>query len=91
MQDTGPIPELTLREFRQTVDRTQGDVAASVGMTQGRVSRLENGEDTLVSTLRRHVRALGGELRLLVEFPDRPAVTIVLPGAAPRNMAEAAD
>jgi transcriptional regulator with XRE-family HTH domain len=81
-RDPEQIREVTLREFREAIDRTQVDVASAVGMTQGRVSRLENGDDTLVSTLRRHIRALGGELRLLVEFPDRPSVAIVLPGVS---------
>ena len=72
------IREVTLRELRDAVKRTQVEVAASVGISQDRVSKLEHGDDALVSTLRRHVRALGGELRLLVEFPDRPSMSIDL-------------
>ncbi len=48
-----------------------------------RISKLERGDDALVSTLRRHVRALGGELRLMVEFPDRPPLAIDLNGGRP--------
>ena len=72
------IAEVTLREVREAVARTQVEVATAMGTTQDRVSKLERGEDALVSTLRRHVRALGGELRLVVDFPDRPSVTIDL-------------
>ena len=72
------INEVTLREVREAVARTQVEVAAAMGTTQDRVSKLERGEDALVSTLRRHVRALGGELRLVADFPDRPSVTIDL-------------
>jgi hypothetical protein len=74
------IEATTLRDIRTLVRRTQVEVAAAMETSQDRVSKLERGDDALVSTLRRHVRALGGELRLLVEFPDRPAMTIDLDG-----------
>lgn len=77
------IREITLREVREAVKRTQVEVAAAMGTTQDRVSKLEHGDDALVSTLRRHIRALGGELRLMVEFPDRPSMAIDLQGARP--------
>ena len=74
------IREVTLREVREAVKRTQVEVAADAGTTQDRVSKLERSDDVLVSTLRRHIRALGGELRLMVEFPDRPAMALELKG-----------
>jgi predicted XRE-type DNA-binding protein len=74
------IREATLRDVREAVRRTQVEVAAAMGVSQDRISKLEHGDDALVSTLRRHVRALGGELRLIVEFPDRPPMTIDLHG-----------
>lgn len=77
------IREVTLREVREAVKRTQVEVAAAMGVSQDRISKLEHGDDALVSTLRRHVRALGGELRLMVEFPDRPPMTIDLHGGKP--------
>jgi len=77
------IREVTLREVREAVKRTQVEVAAAMGTSQDRVSKLEHGDDALVSTLRRHIRALGGELRLMVEFPDRPSMAIDLHGDKP--------
>ena len=77
------IREVTLREVREAVKRTQVEVAAAMGASQDRVSKLEHSDDALVSTLRRHVRALGGELRLMVEFPDRPSMAIDLNGDKP--------
>jgi DNA-binding XRE family transcriptional regulator len=77
------IREVTLREVREAVKRTQVEVAAAAGTSQDRISKLERGDDALVSTLRRHVRALGGELRLMVEFPDRPSMAIDLHGDKP--------
>jgi DNA-binding transcriptional regulator YiaG len=77
------IREVTLREVREAVKRTQIEVAAAMGTSQDRISKLERGDDALVSTLRRHIRALGGELRLMVEFPDRPSMAIDLHGEKP--------
>jgi len=77
------IREVSLREVREAVRRTQVEVAAPMGTSQDRVSKLEHGADALVSTLRRHVRALRGELRLMVEFPDRPPMAIDLHGNRP--------
>jgi hypothetical protein len=77
------IREVTLREVREAVRRTQVEVAAVMGTSQDRISKLEHSDDALVSTLRRHIRALGGELRLMVEFPDRPPVAIDLHGDKP--------
>lgn len=54
-----------------------------MGTSQDRISKLEHGDDALVSTLHRHIRALGGELRLIVEFPDRPSMAIDLQGDKP--------
>jgi transcriptional regulator with XRE-family HTH domain len=55
------IREVTLKELRAAVKRTQVEVAAAMGTSQDRVSKLERGDDALVSTLGRHVRALGGK------------------------------
>ena len=77
------IAEVTLRDGREAVKRTQVDVAAVLGTSQDRVSKLETSQDALVSTLQRHVRALGGELKLMVEFPDRPPTSIALKGDRP--------
>lgn len=43
---------------------------------QDSVSRLEKRADLLLSTLRSYLKAMGGELKLVAEFPDRPAVII---------------
>lgn len=78
------IREVTLREVRAAVKQAQVEVAAAMDVTQDRVSKLEHGRDALVSTLRRHARALGGELKLTIEFPDRPPVVVDLDGRRPK-------
>jgi len=60
---------LPLAGVRSAVGKTQVDVATAAEMDQATVSRLEQRDDALVSTLRRYVRALGGELEVAVVFP----------------------
>lgn len=68
--------ELSLRDLRKAHELTQTSVAEALGMTQDGVSRIESRSDLLLSTLRSHVEAMGGQLRLVAEFPDRPAVQL---------------
>lgn len=65
------IDALTLRELRQTLDLTQQQVADKAEMTQSELSRLESRGDHRVSTLRRYIEALGGELEISVVVGKR--------------------
>ena len=75
--------EMTLRELRKARKLTQVRIAKALGITQDSVSRLEKRSDLLLSTLRKTVEAMGGNLSLVAEFPDRPPV--VLSGIAEDN------
>lgn len=66
--------ELSLRDLRRARAKTQTSVARTLGIKQEGVSRLEQRSDLLISTLRSYVEAMGGELLLIAEFPDRPPV-----------------
>jgi DNA-binding XRE family transcriptional regulator len=68
--------EMTLSELRRARKLTQVRMARTLGVTQDSVSRLEKRSDLLLSTLRKSVRALGGNLSLVVEFPDRAPVVL---------------
>lgn len=68
--------EMTLRELRRARKLTQVRMAKALGITQDGISRLENRSDLLLSTLRKAVRAMGGDLSLVAEFPDRPPVVL---------------
>ena len=46
------------------------------GITQDSVSRLEKRSDLLLSALRKTVEAMGGNLLLVAEFPDRAPVVL---------------
>jgi len=68
--------ELSLRDLRKALQLTQTDVAASLGKGQDEVSRIEQREDLLLSTLHGYVRSLGGELDLVCRFKGRKPVRI---------------
>jgi transcriptional regulator with XRE-family HTH domain len=68
--------EMTLRELRHARKLTQVKMAKKLGITQDSVSRLEKRSDLLLSTLRKTVEAMGGNLSLVAEFPDREPVIL---------------
>ena len=51
-------------------------MAQLLNIRQENVSRLEKRTDLLLSTLRIYVQAMEGELKLVVEFPDRQPVVL---------------
>lgn len=61
--------ELPLHQLRQALKLSQEQVAEELGVTQAAVSRLEHRPDLFVSTLRRFIEAMGGELELRARFP----------------------
>lgn len=73
----------TLKDLRRAVERTQEELAVTLGVGQDTVSRIERRSDILLSTLRRYVEAMGGELELVARFPNRPALVIDHIGATP--------
>lgn len=68
--------EMSLRDLRRARAKTQESLAKELGIGQEGISRLEKRTDLLLSTLRTYVEAMGGKLRLIAEFPDRPPVSI---------------
>ena len=68
--------EMTLRDLRVALKKTQMDLSSALHIKQDGVSRLENRSDMLLSTLNKYIEAMGGSLKIIAEFPDRPPVTI---------------
>ena len=68
--------EMTLSELRKARKLTQVRVAKTLGINQDSVSRLEKRSDILLSTLRKTVKAMGGNLSLVAKFPDRRPVVL---------------
>ena len=64
------IAALPLPEMRKAIGLTQQDLAARLVTGQGSVSKLEHAADMYLSTLRKYVEALGGELHLVASFPE---------------------
>ena len=66
--------EMSLRDLRKAMDKTQAQLARKTGKSQVTLSRLERQSDMLISTLNEVVRGLGGRIRILAELPNRPPV-----------------
>lgn len=67
---------LTLQELRKAKEITQVQLAEKLGIQQATVAKYERQSDLLLSTLTSYVRAMGGDLRLMVEFPGKPPVAL---------------
>lgn len=68
--------EMTLRDLRLALEKTQVDLAEILHMKQEGISRLEKRSDMLISTLNKYISGMGGTLKLMAEFPDRAPVEI---------------
>src|SRR5256886_16811843 len=68
--------EMSLRDLRKARKLTQAHVAKTLGISQDSVSRLEKRSDLLLSTLRKTVKAMGGDVRIVAQFPDRSPVLL---------------
>lgn len=63
------LAEIPMHALRDALHFTQQQLAEELGVKQGSVSKMERRPDHLVSTLRRFVEAMGGELELRAHFP----------------------
>jgi len=68
--------KMSLRDLRKARKLTQARVAKVLGVTQDSISRLEKRSDLLLSTLRKTVQAMGGDVRIVAEFRDRAPVVL---------------
>lgn len=59
-----------LAQARKSRGLTQRDVAAAMGVSVGRVSQIERGEVASVEVLERYASAVGGRLRVVIDFGD---------------------
>ncbi|GAA2385648.1 helix-turn-helix domain-containing protein [Nonomuraea africana] len=57
-----------LKELRKSVGKTQAEVAAALGISQARVSQIENGdlESMELETIRAYAAALGGHVDVTI-------------------------
>jgi DNA-binding XRE family transcriptional regulator len=63
--------EMTLRALRESLGKTQDQMATLADVTQSQLSKIERRKDHLTSTLRVYVAALGGKLEIVAIVGDR--------------------
>jgi DNA-binding XRE family transcriptional regulator len=63
------INEMFLAEIRQSLGLTQAQLAEELGISQPALSKIENQDDMQLSTLRRIIEAMGGELEIVAHLP----------------------
>jgi hypothetical protein len=64
--------EMDLADLRREAGLTQVDASANAEMTQSQLSRFERGDgDRLISSLRRYVEALGGQLEIVAVLGNK--------------------
>ena len=61
---------MALQELRQTRQLTQQDLANILDVNQAALSKMEHQSDMRISTLRKLLSAMGGNLKIVAEFPD---------------------
>lgn len=64
------LAEMPLQELRQARSFSQEELAQVLHVEQASISKLERRADMYISTLRRYVRAMGGELEIKATFAD---------------------
>lgn len=63
------LAELLLSEIRKLAGKSQGELAGVLGIKQPSLSKLEKQDDMQVSTLKKIIEALGGEVQIVARFP----------------------
>ncbi len=69
--------ELTLQQLRKAQKLTQESMAEALNTKQGSISKIEKRTDMMLTTLRGYVEAMGGELDLVVRFPEGQPVSLI--------------
>ena len=65
-----------LKALRKLAQRSQEQIAQSLGIKQPSVVKIERQADLYLSTLRRFVEAAGGTLELRIDLPGTGAFTL---------------
>lgn len=64
------LKEMPLQELRQARSLSQEELAQVLHVEQASISKLERRTDMYISTLRRFIKAMGGELEIRATFAD---------------------
>jgi len=64
------LAEMPLHELRNARGLSQTMLAEALHIQQPAIAKLEKRTDMYISTLRSHIKAMGGELDVIARFPD---------------------
>jgi predicted XRE-type DNA-binding protein len=64
------LAEMPLTDLRNARGLTQEMLADALHVQQPAVAKMERRTDMYISTLRSHIRAMGGELEITARFPE---------------------
>lgn len=67
---------IELAKLRKTKQLKQTELAAMMGVSQASISKVESSKDIQLSTLQNYVRALGGEVSIIVKMPNSNIILI---------------
>jgi len=72
---------MSLAEIRKGRKISQAAMAEVLGIGQMQISRLEKRRDPRLSTVKRTVEAMGGQLTLIATVPGQEPIILILPQA----------
>ena len=64
------MAEMALNELRRARGMSQEELAIVLHVKQPSIAKVEQRTDMYISTLRDHIRGLGGELEIVARFPE---------------------
>ena len=64
------LAEMPLHELRRARGLSQKQLAEVLKVQQPAIAKLEKRTDMVLSTLRSHIEAMGGELEVVARFPE---------------------
>ena len=64
------LATMPLSELRNARGLSQKMLAEALHIQQPAIAKLEKRTDMYISTLRSHIKAMGGELEIIARFPD---------------------
>jgi DNA-binding XRE family transcriptional regulator len=64
------LAEMPLQELRNARGLSQKMLADTLHIQQPAIAKLEKRTDMYISTLRSHIKAMGGDLDVIARFPD---------------------
>ena len=70
------LTAIQLSEVRSLVEMTQKELAVNINVSQAAISKMEKQSDLNISTLRKLIEGVGGQLDVIVRLPNKPMVKL---------------